>query len=229
MRGISSMATRQLLAELAGAWRARSGVEVGFESVGGVDAAKRVQAGEAFDLSVLAADAIDKLVAGGACSPAAASTWCARPWRSPCAQARRGPTCLFRRSAARAVLARAASAIPPARAARPCSSCSSAGAFADELRAASCRRRPACRWANWWPTARSSSASSSQRNAAVPGIACRQRCRPAARSSPSFRRPLRRLDPPRGRARAARLHAFARHRGGQTPPRHGTGDELEKS
>ena len=35
------------------------------ESVGGVDAAKRVQAGEAFDVVVLAADAIDNLVAAG--------------------------------------------------------------------------------------------------------------------------------------------------------------------
>jgi molybdate transport system substrate-binding protein len=63
--GISSMATRQVLAELAGAYRQRSGVLVEFESVGGVDAAKRVQAGEPFDVVVLAADAIDKLVATG--------------------------------------------------------------------------------------------------------------------------------------------------------------------
>jgi len=59
------MATRQVLAELAGAWRARSGVDVAFESVGGVDAAKRVQAGEAFDLAVLDADALDRLAATG--------------------------------------------------------------------------------------------------------------------------------------------------------------------
>jgi molybdate transport system substrate-binding protein len=39
---------------------------VQIESVGGVDAARRVQAGEPFDLVVLASDAIDKLVAGGA-------------------------------------------------------------------------------------------------------------------------------------------------------------------
>lgn len=62
---ISSMATRQVLAELAAAWQQVSGVEVSIESVGGVDAAKRVQAGEAFDGVVLASDAIDKLVAGG--------------------------------------------------------------------------------------------------------------------------------------------------------------------
>lgn len=59
------MATRQVLAELAAAWRAASGVELVIESVGGVDAAKRVAAGEAFDVVILAADAIDKLIAGG--------------------------------------------------------------------------------------------------------------------------------------------------------------------
>lgn len=63
--GISSMATRLVLAELAAAYREHKGIDVEFESVGGVDAAKRVQAGEAFDVVVLAADAIDKLVAGG--------------------------------------------------------------------------------------------------------------------------------------------------------------------
>jgi molybdate transport system substrate-binding protein len=65
LRGISSMATRQVLAELCWAWQARSGQSVQMESVGGVDAAKRVAAGEAFDVVVLASDAIDKLIAGG--------------------------------------------------------------------------------------------------------------------------------------------------------------------
>jgi molybdate transport system substrate-binding protein len=63
--GISSMATRQVLAELAGAYEGRGGVVVAFESVGGVDAAQRVQAGEPFDVVVLASDAIDKLIAAG--------------------------------------------------------------------------------------------------------------------------------------------------------------------
>ena len=65
IKGISSMATRLLLAELAGGFTQRSGVYVTIESVGGVDAAKRVQAGEAFDVVILASDAIDKLVASG--------------------------------------------------------------------------------------------------------------------------------------------------------------------
>ena len=62
---ISSMATRQLLGELALQWQRRSGQLVSIESVGGVDALKRVQAVEAFDGVVLASDAIDKLIAGG--------------------------------------------------------------------------------------------------------------------------------------------------------------------
>lgn len=63
--GISSMATRQVLADLAAAFEQRSGRQVTIESVGGVDAAKRVQAGEPFDVVVLASDAIDKLLAAG--------------------------------------------------------------------------------------------------------------------------------------------------------------------
>lgn len=65
LRGISSMATRQVLAELTAAYTARSGQPVTIESVGGVDAAKRVAAGEAFDVVILASDAIDKLIAAG--------------------------------------------------------------------------------------------------------------------------------------------------------------------
>jgi len=59
------MATRLLLSELAAGYAAASGVDLAIESVGGVDAAKRVAAGEAFDVVFLAADAIDKLAAGG--------------------------------------------------------------------------------------------------------------------------------------------------------------------
>ncbi len=59
------MATRQVLAELVAAYARHCSDRVSIESVGGVDAAKRVQAGEAFDLVVLASDAIDKLIAGG--------------------------------------------------------------------------------------------------------------------------------------------------------------------
>ena len=67
--GISSMATRQVLAELTGAFAALTGHTVLIESVGGVAAAKRVQSGEAFDVVILACDAIDKLIATGAIEP----------------------------------------------------------------------------------------------------------------------------------------------------------------
>lgn len=65
IKGISSMATRQVLADLVAAYQQRTGAQVAIESVGGVDAAKRVQAGEAFDVVVLASDAIAKLMASG--------------------------------------------------------------------------------------------------------------------------------------------------------------------
>jgi molybdate transport system substrate-binding protein len=66
IRLISSMATKPLLADLVALYQAQApNVQVLVESVGGVDAAKRVQAGEAFDGVVLASDAIDKLITSG--------------------------------------------------------------------------------------------------------------------------------------------------------------------
>lgn len=59
------MATRQLLAELVSGFEKQSGYGAAIEAVGGVDAAKRVVAGETFDVVVLASDAIDKLLAAG--------------------------------------------------------------------------------------------------------------------------------------------------------------------
>lgn len=59
------MATRLLMRELAAAFTQRSGCAVEIESVGGVDAARRVQAGEIFDVVMLASDAIDRLIASG--------------------------------------------------------------------------------------------------------------------------------------------------------------------
>lgn len=63
---ISSMATRKLLTELVDSHqRQHPGVAVALESVGGVDAARRVAAGEAFDAVALGSDAIDQLIADG--------------------------------------------------------------------------------------------------------------------------------------------------------------------
>ena len=63
------MATRQLLAELVADYKKSANADIAIESVGGVDAAKRVQAGEAFDAVILASDAIDKLIAAGLIDP----------------------------------------------------------------------------------------------------------------------------------------------------------------
>jgi len=63
------MATRLLLAELLADWQAQGGAAAAMESVGGVDAARRVQAGEAFDLVILAAEAMAKLDAAGCLAP----------------------------------------------------------------------------------------------------------------------------------------------------------------
>ena len=65
VNGISSMAMRAVLTELADAYAQRSGQRVEIVSVGGVDAARRIKEGEAFDFVVLAADAIAQLAADG--------------------------------------------------------------------------------------------------------------------------------------------------------------------
>lgn len=70
INGICSMATRGLLEELAASYSQRSGISVSFAATGGVDAARRVHAGEFFDLVVLASDAIDKLIDAGKAEPA---------------------------------------------------------------------------------------------------------------------------------------------------------------
>jgi molybdate transport system substrate-binding protein len=57
------MATRRLLADLIAQFEAASQHRVALESVGGVDAAKRVRAGEPLDVVVLARDVIDDLMA----------------------------------------------------------------------------------------------------------------------------------------------------------------------
>ena len=59
------MATRQLLADLVAEYLRATGQCISTESVGGVDAARRVQAGEAFDGVVLASNAIEQLIASG--------------------------------------------------------------------------------------------------------------------------------------------------------------------
>lgn len=65
LKGISSMATRPLLARLVSQYERETGQRVQFESVGGVAAAKRVLDGEAFDMVLLASDAMERLAQEG--------------------------------------------------------------------------------------------------------------------------------------------------------------------
>jgi molybdate transport system substrate-binding protein len=65
VRGISSMATRHVLAELCDAYARQTGQRVDVLSVGGVEAIRRVQQGEAFDFVVLATEAIARLASTG--------------------------------------------------------------------------------------------------------------------------------------------------------------------
>lgn len=69
LRMISSMATRELLAALAVQFRLRTNQSVEASAGGGVDVAKRIEQGEAFDVVVLASNAIDKLMASGKVLP----------------------------------------------------------------------------------------------------------------------------------------------------------------
>ena len=63
--GLSSMATRRILADLARDYEARAGTHVEIRSMGGVEAAKLARAGEAADIVVLASKVMDALEAEG--------------------------------------------------------------------------------------------------------------------------------------------------------------------
>ncbi len=65
LTGISSMATRLILGELARRYEAESGQAVDIRSMGGVDAARLVRAGEAVDMVVLASGVMAELEAEG--------------------------------------------------------------------------------------------------------------------------------------------------------------------
>jgi molybdate transport system substrate-binding protein len=63
LKVLSSMAAREVLAELIKGFSAASGQPVAAEAAGGVEVAKRIQAGENVDVAVLSDAAIDKLIA----------------------------------------------------------------------------------------------------------------------------------------------------------------------
>ncbi len=65
LTGLSSMATRRILADLAQAYESQTGARVEIRSMGGVEAAKLVRAGEATDIVVLASKIMSALEAEG--------------------------------------------------------------------------------------------------------------------------------------------------------------------
>ena len=79
LTGISSMATKTALAALTQSYAAKTGKAVSALSIGGVDATKRIVAGEAFDLVFLANHAIDKLIAAGHVQQGSRGDWVKSP------------------------------------------------------------------------------------------------------------------------------------------------------
>lgn len=65
IKGVSSMATRAILADLARAYESAGGEPVAIESMGGVDAARLVKEGAAVDIVILASPAMAELEAEG--------------------------------------------------------------------------------------------------------------------------------------------------------------------
>ena len=63
--GLSSMATRHILADLAREYELQKGIRVEIRSMGGVEAAKLVRAGEPADIVVLASKVMEGLEAEG--------------------------------------------------------------------------------------------------------------------------------------------------------------------
>jgi molybdate transport system substrate-binding protein len=90
---ISSMATRKILDALVADY-GQAGPTARVVSVGGVDAARRVRAGEAFDLVVLASDALAALAGEGHVIPDSIRTFACSPTAVAVrAGALRPPTC----------------------------------------------------------------------------------------------------------------------------------------
>jgi molybdate transport system substrate-binding protein len=65
IRGLSSMATKDLLADLSDALRRHRSLSVHFESAGGTEVARNIRAGTQADLAVLSGDAMADLDADG--------------------------------------------------------------------------------------------------------------------------------------------------------------------
>ena len=94
--GLSSMATRQLLADLALSFEQGAPWTVEVESIGGVDAARQIRDGKAIDLIVLASNVMQQLETEGWVVPGTradvARSGVAMPVRSGAARSLRSRT-----------------------------------------------------------------------------------------------------------------------------------------
>jgi ABC-type molybdate transport system substrate-binding protein len=86
IKGVSSMATRQLLAELVADYTKQTAIDIQIESVGGVNASNRVLAGEYFDVVFLASEAIQATL-----TRRARSIWSILAWRLPLRRVQQRP------------------------------------------------------------------------------------------------------------------------------------------
>ncbi len=73
--GLSSMATRRVLADLTEAYHRSTGGQVAFRSMGGVDAARLIRSGAAIDLVVLASGVMERLESEGHLVPGSRTTF----------------------------------------------------------------------------------------------------------------------------------------------------------
>lgn len=73
------MATKSILSELTKVYHDQFGIEVLIESVGGVDASKRIQNDEPYDMALLGSDAIDRLIQGEHLLPDSRLDWVESP------------------------------------------------------------------------------------------------------------------------------------------------------
>jgi len=158
--GISSMAMRHALTELADAYEQRSRQRVAIVSVGGVEAARRVRDGKPFDFVVLAADAIEQLAANGRVDPVS-RTDLARSGVAMAVATGAPPPDVSSEAAVRdAVLHARSVGYSTGPSGAHLHVCSSAGASPARLRRASCKRHRAFPWAPWSHGATSNWASS---------------------------------------------------------------------
>ena len=184
--GISSMATRRVLAELAQRYEATTGRRAAIEAVGGVDAAKRVRAGEAFDVVALAAD-VDREARGrgircprqhGRLRPLGDGAGRSRRRAAARHCERRGGPCDDRRR-------RSIGYSTGPSESNSAKSRDIGGSITAATRPISSRPSPACPSRRWWRGAKPKSASSSSANSSMRRGSTSSESRPALRFSRS--------------------------------------------